>query len=79
LTIDSPDSIAFDFDDLLVGADAIGAFLYPSLSPSERQRRAYHLLENRRVPGFKMLNKWHARKRKLRECYAEREAGGAQK
>jgi hypothetical protein len=46
-------------DDLLDGADEIAAFLgWP-------KRRVFYALERRRIPGFKIGNKWHARRSTL--------------
>lgn len=57
-------------DDLMIGAKNIG----DHMGISERQ--AFHMLENSQIPGFKLGNKWAARKSTLNEHIArlEREA-----
>jgi len=43
-------------DDLLKGAEEIGAFI------GGKERRIYHMLETGTLPGFKWGGIWHARK-----------------
>ena len=46
-------------DDLLVGAEAIGAFWGCS------KRRAFYMCERKNIPAFKIGRVWHARKSTL--------------
>lgn len=46
-------------DDLLGGAKEIAKFT------GESPRRTYYLLETRKLPGFKLGEKWYARKSRL--------------
>ena len=46
-------------DDLLSGVAAIAAFR------GESKRRTYYLLERKLIPGFKVGNRWNARKSTL--------------
>jgi hypothetical protein len=50
-------------DDLIVGAKSIGA----ELGMTERQ--AYHLLETKVLPGFKLGSKWAARRSRIRSHF----------
>jgi hypothetical protein len=56
-------------DDLLDGADEIARFTgWP-------RRRVFYLLERKLIPGFKVGNRWTARKSRLRRYFEELEAG----
>jgi hypothetical protein len=48
-------------NDLMLGAEAIGEHL--GLTP----RQAFHMLETKKIPGFKLGNKWAARKSTLND------------
>ena len=48
-------------EDILTGAKAIGAEI------GIGERRAFYLLEQKIIPGFRLGKRWHARKSKLRE------------
>ena len=57
--------------DRLEGAEAIGHFLGVS------ERRAFHLLDTKQIPGGKQGGKWIASKAVLREHYAKLTRGQA--
>ncbi len=50
------------FDDLLVGAEAIAAYLYGN---QRHRRKIYHLAQTRRLPVFKLGSKLCARRSTL--------------
>ena len=55
--------------DLLDGADEIAAFTgWP-------RRRVFYLLEKKLIPGFKVGNRWTARKSRLKRYIEELEGG----
>jgi hypothetical protein len=54
-------------DDILHGADQIGAYLNVSA------RRCFHMLENGFIPSFKLGARWAARKSRLDSFMAEQE------
>ena len=56
-------------DDLLDGAEEIAQFTgWP-------RRRVFYLLERKLIPGFKVGNRWTARKSSLRRYFQELESG----
>lgn len=56
-------------EDLLDGAEEIARFLgWP-------RRRVFYLLEKKLIPGFKVGNRWTARKSRLQRHFDELEAG----
>jgi hypothetical protein len=58
-------------DDLLDGAEAISAFTGWS------KRRVFYLLEGGALPGFKVGNRWHARRTTLTAHIAKLEQDAA--
>lgn len=58
-------------DDLLSGAEEIAGFIGAS------QRRGFYLLETKKLPGFKIGSRWHARKSTLLKWITDQEAAGA--
>jgi hypothetical protein len=54
-------------DDLMIGAKAIGEHMGVS------ERQAFHMLETKRIPGFKLGNKWAGRKSTLNDHFARLE------
>ena len=55
-------------NDFLHGAKSIADFLDVPI------RRAYYMLENGQIPAARIGDKWSARRSRLLEHYAEREA-----
>ncbi len=53
-------------DDLLDGADAIGAFI------NANRRRVYHLCENQLIPATKIGGRWQSRKSTIEAYYARK-------
>jgi hypothetical protein len=60
-------------DDLLEGAEAIGAFLF---GPGAKARRAFYLIEKSMIPHFRIGKRIMARKSTLLRWLAEQERGG---
>ena len=60
-------------DDLLIGAEAIGAYLGRSES------QAFHLCDTGAIPAWKHAGRWHARKSTLDRFFAELEAAALAK
>jgi hypothetical protein len=67
-------------EDLLYGADAIGAYLFPALDPRRRRRATYHLASELpqvdRLPVFRLGAVICARKTTLLSWITQRETGG---
>ena len=65
-------STAFHFeniaDDTIEGASGIAAFI------GKTERQTVHLLENRRLPAFKLGRAWHMRKSTYFRLIEQREA-----
>jgi hypothetical protein len=60
-------------EDLLDGADEIAVFTgWPV-------RRVFYLLEKKLIPGFKVGNRWTARKSRLRQHIQDLEGGSSAK
>jgi hypothetical protein len=55
-------------DDLMIGAEAIAKFT------GQSERRVFHMLAEGQLPGFKLGNKWAARRSRLQQHIIEREA-----
>jgi len=53
-------------NDLIWGAEAIGGELYGERN-ARNTRKAFYLLENRRVPAEKIGSQWVASRRRLRQ------------
>jgi hypothetical protein len=58
-------------DDLLIGAEKIAEFT------GQSERRVFHMLAIGQLPGFKLGNKWAAKKSTLQQHIDEREREGA--
>ena len=69
-----PDSIDFDFGDVLDGVPEIAGFIFPQTDARKAQRRTYDLCEKGKIPAYKLAGKWNARKTRLREHFAQLEA-----
>jgi hypothetical protein len=63
-------------DDLLEGAEAIGAFLF---GPGAKARRAFYLIEKSMIPHFRIGKRIMARKSTLLKWLEEQELQGAPK
>ena len=57
--------------DMMTGAAEIAEFI------GSNERRAFYLLEKGLIPGFKIGERWHARKTTLNAHFAKLEAGDA--
>jgi hypothetical protein len=58
-------------DDLMIGVEAIAKFT------GQKERRVFHMLAIGQLPGFKLGNKWAAKKSTLQQHIDEREREGA--
>jgi hypothetical protein len=63
-------------DDLLVGAEAIAAFVY---GDPRKKRRVFHFAANGELPIFRVGDLLHARKSVLREFIEQRERAAVTK
>jgi hypothetical protein len=58
-------------DDLMIGVKPIAEFT------GQSKRRIFHMLASGQLPGFKLGNKWAARKSTLQQHIVERERAAA--
>jgi hypothetical protein len=58
-------------DDLMIGVKPIAEFT------GQSERRIFHMLASGQLPGFKLGNKWAARKSTLQQHIVEREREAA--